>query len=396
MTKFDVTDQPIMVRNQPGNYLTFNDAVQALEDSLHRTATHALSDANYTMTAAQAATGFMEFTGSLTADRNIDWPQTGNPAANQPRRQVIKNSTGHDLLVGYSTGSRATVGQGESVLVRGDGTDVVLTVDLPASGLTGGTPDSLNDFLIYWDTSAGQWKSVTPDGLGAGGGGGSSGGGGGGGLVGAALVKLDSNQTINTSESALAWDSQAGGGVNFNGHKFWLGANITFTADNTNEEITATAHGMISEDGLFQFSNSGGALPAGFSVSTDYWAIRVDDNTFQVASSLDNAKNRVAINITDNGTGTHTIEREERIVIPWEITKVQLVGNVISTSGVDTRMSLFKNGAIANPGFRQGEHVNGTGRFQSGLTGIIEVNDGVDNDYFELMVVTDTSGRRYI
>ncbi len=83
----------------------------------------------------------------------------------------------------------------------------------------------------------------------------------------------------------------------------------TFTAANATNLFTATAHGFKTGDGPYPVSNSGGALPAGLAAATPYWIIRVDDNTFRLASSLNNAMaaEPVAVDITTDGTGTQTI-----------------------------------------------------------------------------------------
>jgi hypothetical protein len=48
-------------------------------------------------------------------------------------------------------------------------------------------------------------------------------------------------------------------------------------------------------------------LPAGLAAATNYFVIKVSDTTFQLATSYANAVAGTAINITDAGTGTHTI-----------------------------------------------------------------------------------------
>lgn len=48
-------------------------------------------------------------------------------------------------------------------------------------------------------------------------------------------------------------------------------------------------------------------LPGGLATATDYYVIRVDDDTFSLATSYANAVAGTAINITDAGTGTHTV-----------------------------------------------------------------------------------------
>lgn len=75
----------------------------------------------------------------------------------------------------------------------------------------------------------------------------------------------------------------------------------TFTAVAANDTITATAHGF--ENGsIVQFTNSGGALPAGLSAATSYYIIDKTTDTFKVSATEGGA----SVDITDAGTGTHT------------------------------------------------------------------------------------------
>jgi hypothetical protein len=50
-----------------------------------------------------------------------------------------------------------------------------------------------------------------------------------------------------------------------------------------------------------------GALPSPLVIDTDYYVIRVDATTIKLCSSLVNAYNGTAINLTDAGTGNHTV-----------------------------------------------------------------------------------------
>lgn len=79
----------------------------------------------------------------------------------------------------------------------------------------------------------------------------------------------------------------------------------TFTAATT-DVCTAVAHGLITGDGPFQVSSSG-TLPTGLTTATDYWFIRLDADTFKLASSLANALAGTAIDISSTGSGIHTI-----------------------------------------------------------------------------------------
>jgi Flp pilus assembly protein TadG len=76
-------------------------------------------------------------------------------------------------------------------------------------------------------------------------------------------------------------------------------------ADSTNDTLTAAGHGMQTGDGPFRLSTSWyGSLPSGLSAYTDYYAIKVDDNTIKLATSAANASAGVAVNFTSNGSGT--------------------------------------------------------------------------------------------
>ena len=79
----------------------------------------------------------------------------------------------------------------------------------------------------------------------------------------------------------------------------------TFTADASNEKITFVGGADFVDDQKLRVTNSGGALPAGLAVLTDYFVIALDrdNNQCQLSASSGGA----AVNITDAGTGTHTI-----------------------------------------------------------------------------------------
>ena len=68
----------------------------------------------------------------------------------------------------------------------------------------------------------------------------------------------------------------------------------------------ATPHGLETADGAGQWTTSAADLPAGLSLATDYWVIKVSDTVIKVATSEANARAGTAVDITDAGTGTHT------------------------------------------------------------------------------------------
>lgn len=84
-----------------------------------------------------------------------------------------------------------------------------------------------------------------------------------------------------------------------------LSAFSTFTADAGTDLCT---HSNIN---LFPFTRvqltTTTTLPAGLSLATDYFVIKVSDTTCRFATSYANAVAGTFVNITDAGTGTHTI-----------------------------------------------------------------------------------------
>jgi len=86
-------------------------------------------------------------------------------------------------------------------------------------------------------------------------------------------------------------DTPGVGGVN-------VGTNAVYSA----------AHGM--QTGLKVRLTTATTLPAGLSLATDYYVIRVDANQMKFATSLANAQAGTAVNITGRGTGTHTATAE--------------------------------------------------------------------------------------
>lgn len=79
----------------------------------------------------------------------------------------------------------------------------------------------------------------------------------------------------------------------------------TFTADAGTDVCT---HSNIN---LMPYTRvrltSSGTLPAGLALATDYYVIKVTDTTIKLATSYANAVAGTQIDITDAGTGTHTI-----------------------------------------------------------------------------------------
>lgn len=91
-----------------------------------------------------------------------------------------------------------------------------------------------------------------------------------------------------------------------------LGYGDTFTADASTDIITMTSTANNPSNILtgtrVQLTTTT-TLPAGLALATNYYVIRVTDSTFKLATTYANAVAGTAINITDAGTGTHTMSR---------------------------------------------------------------------------------------
>lgn len=83
---------------------------------------------------------------------------------------------------------------------------------------------------------------------------------------------------------------------------YGAGAAQTITVDAGTDEVLWTAH-TLSNDDVVMFTNSGGALPGGISANTPYYVINEATNDFQISLTSGGA----AVNITDAGTGTHSL-----------------------------------------------------------------------------------------
>lgn len=89
-----------------------------------------------------------------------------------------------------------------------------------------------------------------------------------------------------------------------------LGQTDTFTADAGTDLCTWSSTANIPSNiltGTRVRLTTTTTLPGGLATATDYYVIRISDTTFKLATSYANAIAGTAINITDAGTGTHTV-----------------------------------------------------------------------------------------
>lgn len=83
------------------------------------------------------------------------------------------------------------------------------------------------------------------------------------------------------------------------------GASQNFTVNASNEQATCSTHGYSNGDPIIVTSTT--TLPAPLAESTEYYVIYVDADTFQFAATYGDAVDGTAINLTDTGTGTHSV-----------------------------------------------------------------------------------------
>ncbi len=83
------------------------------------------------------------------------------------------------------------------------------------------------------------------------------------------------------------------------------GASQTFTVNTTTDQATCSSHGYSNGEPIVVTSST--TLPAPLAESTEYYVIYVDANTFQIAETYGDAVDGVAIDLTDTGTGTHSV-----------------------------------------------------------------------------------------
>lgn len=74
--------------------------------------------------------------------------------------------------------------------------------------------------------------------------------------------------------------------------------------------LTLAAHGL--DTGSRVYLTTTGALPTGLTADTNYWAIRIDANTFNLATSLANAKAGTKIATSGSQSGVHSL-----VYAPW-------------------------------------------------------------------------------
>lgn len=83
------------------------------------------------------------------------------------------------------------------------------------------------------------------------------------------------------------------------------GSSQNFTVNASTDQATCSTHGYSNGDPIIVTSTT--TLPSPLAESTEYYVIYVDADTFQFAATYGDAVDGVAIDLTDTGTGTHSV-----------------------------------------------------------------------------------------
>jgi hypothetical protein len=85
-----------------------------------------------------------------------------------------------------------------------------------------------------------------------------------------------------------------------------LADDIVETVDAVTNQLTLTAHAYARADGPVQLTTTG-VLPAPLALATNYWIVVDSASKIRLSTTRHNACAGTAIDITDAGTGVHTI-----------------------------------------------------------------------------------------
>ena len=112
---------PLPEQNQANNAANIGTALQYLNDVIAMTGSVALSSSDVTLTEAQARNGYIELTGTLTANVQVKVPQ-------RSRMQVFFNNTSGAFtvtIIPVTSGTGVAITQGKHTLTCMNGTNVI-------------------------------------------------------------------------------------------------------------------------------------------------------------------------------------------------------------------------------------------------------------------------------
>lgn len=156
-----------------------------------------------------------------------------------------------------------------------------------------------------------------------------------------------------------------------------------FTAADT-DIVTCAAHGFVTGDKI-RVTTSGADLPAGLATGTDYYIVKIDANTFYLSSTLsDSSTHRV--DITDAGSGTHTLHLKSKQILVKDLDHITLSLATANSANFTTKIKTseqddvdFEAAASPTNNWTYVQLVNKEGGGTvDGNTGIQQLNAGTD------------------
>ena len=158
-----------------------------------------------------------------------------------------------------------------------------------------------------------------------------------------------------------------------------------FTAAAT-DIVTCSGHGFSDGDKI-RLTTSGADLPAGLSTGTDYFVVKIDANTFYLNSSNDVlSTNR--IDVTDAGTGTHTLHLKSKVFMAASLEHLFLSWATANSADFTAKIQIsnqedvdFESAASATNDWTYVQNIkNENGSTVDGDTGISPTVAGTDEN----------------
>jgi len=156
----------------------------------------------------------------------------------------------------------------------------------------------------------------------------------------------------------------------------------TSGVDASSDRITLAGHSFATGD-VVTYDANGGVAIAGLSDATAYHVIRVDDNTFSLASSASNASGGTAIDLTGTGNNTQTFTNESIGSTSTVATSsVTTSTPTVATTAVSTTNDTI---TLSSHGYSTGDVVKYSAASGTAIGGL---TDGLE--YFVISVDTNT------
>jgi hypothetical protein len=156
------------------------------------------------------------------------------------------------------------------------------------------------------------------------------------------FIYLRPNQLVQSTRSATATAISETSAIT----KKHLLSNSTYIQTGT-DTITSIGHGF--PNGARLTFSSTGTLPAGINSGTIYYVVNTTTNTFQISTSLGGS----AINITDVGSGLHTVTRTKILTTIFDPEDIDFSTDTITVANHDfangDRVLLYNSSTMPTP-----------------------------------------------